>query len=315
MSKRITISGLATALILLAGGAVAQTATNDSTGAQWTQAGESGAALPEMVVEAQNKVRQQIEKTNFAMELSAAVVDTFYTPMDDQALGVSPVSGLQPYLNNLEPLSSDQPPHCWLPEMTRTPVATFYPGEPEGHKIKQWNLTVTDFRGSPCRTYQGGGNPPKAVSWDGHTNAGEILRVGYPYSYVFQLTDKGTNTYNYAGASFRIPALDYRRDGDRMLEIAGGEIFAREQSELTDSGKAWLTRAADEIRRHPYSPVRVTVTAETKDLAARRADAAAGFLATTMILPREQVETEAVQKADLRAEMDGTVAIAIQHAD
>ena len=142
-----------------------------------------------------------------------------------------------------------------------------------------------------------------------------MLRVGYPYSYVFSQTDKGTNTYNHAGVSFRIPALDFRRDGDRVLEMAGGELFIREDSKLTETGQKWLTRSTDEIRRHPYSPIRVVVTAETQVLAEARADPAAGYLAESMILPREQVETESIQKPDLRAEMDGSVAVVIEHVN
>jgi hypothetical protein len=34
-----------------------------------------------------------------------------------------------------------------------------------------------------------------------------------------------------------------------------------------------------------------------------------------MILPREQIETEAEQRPDLRAELDGLVRIVIEHAD
>ncbi len=281
----------------------------------WTESGESGAALPEMVVEAENQVRQTIEKTAFAFDLDAAMVDSFYAAMDEKALSVSPVSGLQPHLNNLEPLRSEQPPHPWLVEIPTTPVATFYTGKPEGHKTHRWQLTITDFRGSPCRNYDGKGRPPAKVSWDGRTDQGEMLRVGYPYSYVFTTTDKGTNTYNYAGESFRLPALDYRRDGDRVLEIAGGELFARRESDLTAAGEDWLVRTADEIRRHPYSPVRVVVTAETTELETRRAEGVAAHLAASMVLPREQVETDVVQKPDLRAEMDGTVAVVIEHAD
>ena len=308
-----TITRCALALLLtvgLAGVAVAQ-----EEGEQWTEDGENGAALPEMVVEAQNKVRQTIDKGSFEFELDAASVDSFFAAMDEQALAVSPVSGLQPHLNNLEPLRSDQPPHCWLPRIPTTPVATFFTEKPEGHKPRHWQLTITDFRGSPCRNYEGGGEPPRMVSWDGKTDSGEMLRVGYPYAYVFTTTDKGTNTYNYAGESFRLPALDYREDGDRVLELAGGELFARRESELTGSGEGWLVRAADEIRRHPYSPVRVVVTAEAVDLAEQRAQTVAHFLADSMILPREQVEIEFVQKPDLRAEMDGTVAVVIEHVD
>ncbi len=284
-------------------------------GEQWTSDGESGSALPEMVVEATNEVRQKIEKGTFNLELDATSIDSFFTEMDETALGVSPVSGLQPHLNNLETLVSDQPPHMWIPEMATTPVARFYPEDPEGHKIKRWNLAVTDYRGSPFKTYKGKNDPPDVLVWDGMGDNGEMLRVGYPYSYVFSLTDKGTNTYNHAGISFRIPALDYHRDGDRILEMAGGQLFAREESSLSDTGERWLTRSADEIRRHPYSPVRVVVTAETAKLAEKRAGEVAAFLAESMILPLEQVATETVLRPDLRSELDGSVAVIIEHVE
>jgi hypothetical protein len=300
-------------LLMLLLGSVPTLAQDDSQAKDWTTDGENGAALPEMVVEAENAVRQEIEKGTFEFTLDTAVIDSFFTVMDTEALGVSPVSGLQPHLNNLEELASDQPPHLWIPDMVKDPVATFFTAEPEGHRTKDWSLAVTDFRGSPFRTYSGQGNPPQSLDWDGVGDNGEILKVGYPYSYVYTLTDKGTNTYNHAGVSFRIPALDYRRDGDRVLEIAGGMLFARKETKLTSGGENWLTRATDEIRQHPWSPVRVMVTAETMALATERADRVGAFLAEAMILPREQVETGAVQKPDLRTEMDGSVAIFIEH--
>ena len=308
MKTKFTILML---LLLAAGFASAQ----DDSGDQFTSDGESGAALPEMVVEAENEVRQEIDKGTYEIELDAASVDSFFTAMDEEVLGVSPVSGLQPHLNNLEVLASNQPPHYWIPEMATTPVATFYPTDPEGHKVKSWQLAVTDFRGSPFRTYEGGGQAPDRLDWDGLGDNDEMLQVGYPYSYVFTVVDKGTNTYNHAGVSFRIPALDYRQDGDRVLEIAGGQLFVRNETGLTDTGENWLIRASDEIRHHPYSPVRVIVTAETLDLATKRADEVATFLASELILPREQVETDTVQKADLKAEMDGSVAVVIEHVN
>ncbi len=307
------------ALVLMVGAVLpvvpAWSQSTADDGAEWTSDGESGAALPEMVVEATNEVRQKIEKGTFGLELNAAIIDSFFTDMDEIALTVSPVSGLQPHLNNLETLISDQPPHLWLPEMARTPVAQFYPTDPEGHEIKSWSLAVIDYRGSPFKTYAGKDNAPEVLVWNGLGDNGEMLRVGYPYSYVFSLTDKGTNTYNHPGVSFRIPALDYQRDGDRILEMAGGQLFVREESDLTDTGRRWLTHSADEIRRHPYSPVRVIVTAETNILAEKRAAEVAAYLAESMILPLEQVATETILSPDLRAELDGSVAVVIEHVD
>lgn len=285
------------------------------SGDEFTAAGQAGAALPEIFVEAQNQVRQRIRKSSFSFPLDAAAVDSFFTPMDEKVLAVSPVSGLQPHLNNLEHLASNQPPHYWLPEMTSTPVVTFYPQDPEGHRVKSWTLTVTDFRGAPFMRFTGRGEPPASLDWDGRGEHGKMLKVGYPYSYVFSLTDKGTNSYNYAGVSFRIPALVYREGGDRRLELAGGELFTREEDQLTARGRNWLTRAADEIRRFPFSPVKVAVIAETQTLAEQRADVVATYLAASMILPCEQVATEAEQRPDLRAELDGAVTIVIEHAE
>ncbi len=287
----------------------------EEAGQEWTKDGEDGAALPEMVVEATNEVRQKIDKGTFSFELDAAAVDSFYSAMDFDALEVSPVSGLQPHLNNLETLNSDQPPHMWIQELARTPVARFFPSDPEGHKIKNWSLAVTDYRGAPFKTYSGKGNPPESLVWDGISDGGETLEVGYPYSYVFRITDKGTNSYSYAGVSFRIPALDYRQDGDRVLELAGGELFSRLESKLSHQGENWLTRVADEIRRHPYSPVRVVLTAEDKNTADARTAVVAQYLAESMILPLEQIETETIVRSDLKVEMDGSIAVIIEHVE
>ena len=318
MSMRFPLTAVLLAALATAAAASAtppRTTGGPEDGQQWTEDGQHGAALPEMVVEAENRVRQTIEKTSFMFTLDAATVDSLHSEMDELVLAISPVSGLQPHLNNLEPLRSEQPPHFWLPEFPTQPVATFYPEEPEGHRIRDWRLTITDFRGSPTRTFEGRGRPPAVLHWDGRSDHGEILQVGYPYSFVFSTTDRGTNTYNHAGESFRLPALDYRQDGDRMLAIAGGELFPRRETALTARGEDWLVRAADEIRRHPYSPVRVVVTAENLALAEQRAELVAAHLADSMILPREQIETRAEQRPDLRAELDGHVAVIIEHAD
>jgi hypothetical protein len=303
-----------TILLLVVGqGAMAQTASEDPE--TFTEAGESGAVLPEMVVEAENEVRQRIEKHGFQFDLTAALIDSFYTVTDEEALNISPVSGLQPHLNNLERLASDQPPHYWLKEMAGQPVATFYGEEMEGHKAKQWRLDITDFKGTTFKSFEGKGSAPDALKWDGRGDNGEILQAGYPYSYVFTITDKGTNTYNHAGASFRIPALDHREKDARVLTLAGDQIFEAESADLRSRGENWLTKATDLVRQHPYSPVRVHVVAEHMRLAEDRADVVASFLSTAMIVPREQIETEAEQRADLRAELDGVVTIYIEHAD
>ncbi len=292
-----------------------QSEVEPRSGEEFTEAGESGAVLDDMVVEAENEVRQGVEKTAFEFELSAAMIDSFLSDVDAEALEVSPVSGLQPHLNNLEDLGSDQTPHLWLPEIPGTPVATFYPEPEPGRKLKHWNLTITDFRGSPFRVFDGKGSPPRRLEWDGRGDEGQMIQTGYPYSYVFTQTDKGTNTYNHAGVSFRLPALDYTDRDDRVLEMSGSELFVQGDSAMREGATQWLLRATDIMRQHPYSPFEVVCVAEDAGLAEARATAVAHYLAEQMILPQEQVEVAFEQKSDLRSEMDGHVKIVIRHAD
>jgi hypothetical protein len=277
---------------------------------------DSSGDLPDqMVVEAENQVRQDIHKSVFHLPLSAAVIDTYVTEMDDLVLQISPVAGLQPFLNNPVHLASEQVPHCWLPDPATTPVVTFYPENPRRTKVRSWELAVTDYRGDVFKTFRGKGKPPRKIPWDGRGEDGQMLQVGYPYSYVFTIVDEGTNTYNYAGVSFRIPAVDYLEGDERRLDITGDDVFAKERARLAEHGSDWLIRAADQIRQdHPRSPLKVVVQAETEELASRRAELVAKELTEAMILPGDWIKTEAQARPDLRAEMDGRVSIRIEHA-
>ena len=283
----------------------------------WTEEdGEVNADIPEMVVEAENQVRQDIQKSTYSLELGAAIIDTFFSREDEAVMAISPVGGLRSLVNNPGSLSSDQVPHCWAPDMSGSPVATFFPEDPEGHDAESWELTVTDFRGSPFREYRGQGRPPRTVDWDGRDDQASVLDVGYPYSYLYSVTDKGTNTYNYAGVSFRIPALDYRERGDRCLSFAGDRLFSKGKVDLDEEGLAWLTGALDIVRRdHPYSPLKVLVVAEEEVLALRRAEKVKDFVIEGMIITPDKVEIETQVRPNLRAELDGSVSILVEHAD
>lgn len=283
----------------------------------WTEQQDTAdSGLPELVVEAENQVEQAISRSRFHFEFNAALIDTFYTSIDEDVLTHSPVEGLFPFLSNPVPLGSDQVPHCWLPDPSTVPVAWFYPENPEGHQVRSWSLMVTDYRGTVFRSFTGDKEPPEKLAWDGRGDRGSMLQAGYPYSYVFSIMDKGTNTYNYAGASFRLPAIDYMDGHQRRMEYSGDQIFLTNNKRFKDLGQDWLTRASDQIRRdHPYSPLKILVTAESKKLAENRAQVVADFLIKSMILPDDWIETEALERPDMRAEMDGLVSIRIEHAD
>lgn len=144
-----------------------------------------------------------------------------------------------------------------------------------------------------------------------------MLQVGYPYgSCAFSVTDKGTNAWAPPGSASASRPWDFREKNERRLEFTGDEVFQKGGTLLRDSGRGWLTRAADQIRRdHPYSPLKVVVpNVKNKHLAQDRAQVVAEFLVGCMLLSDDWIKVEAVAKPDLRSEIDGSVSIRVEHA-
>jgi len=283
-------------------------------GQTFTEAGDSGSVLPEMVVEAENQVIQEALRSVPLREPTAAEIDSVYSPMDESVLSVSPVAGIRPHLNNLVDLTSTLTPHYWLPEMSRDPVVTFYAEQFPGEDITEWELKIVNFRGAPVRTFAGNGKPPRRLTWNGRDDHGRILDVGFPLSYVVTVTDRGSNTYSYNGSSFRITALDYVDEDDRIVAITGGRIFERGRSELTDAGRDVLDKASDAMAEHPLSAVTMTVTASSTALGEERARVIAEHLAEQLIIPVEEIRRVVEEEPAAAVELDGEVRLTIHNA-
>ena len=167
-----------------------------------------------------------------------------------------------------------------------------------------------------CNFFNNTGTGNDGTFYGDPVNEGFKVARLLSYSYLYSVTDKGTNTYNYAGVSFRIPALDYRERGDRCLSFAGDRLFSKGKVDLDEEGLAWLTGALDIVRRdHPYSPLKVLVVAEEEVLALRRAEKVKDFVIEGMIITPDKVAIETQVRPNLRAELDGSVSILVEHAD
>lgn len=283
-------------------------------GQEFTEAGASGSVLPEMVVEAENQVIQEALRSVPLREPTAAEIDSVYSPMDESVLAVSPVAGIRPHLNNLVDLTSTLTPHYWLPEMSRNPVVTFFADQFPGEDITEWELKIVNFRGAPVRSFSGHGKPPRQLRWDGRDDHGRILEVGFPLSYVVTVSDRGSNSYSYNGSSFRITALDYADEDDRIVAITGGRIFERGRATITDAGRDVLDKASDAMAEHPLSAVTMTVTASSTALGEERAKVIAEHLAEQLIIPVEEIRRVVEEEPAAAVELDGEVTLTIHNA-
>lgn len=275
---------------------------------------DGGAVLPDLFINAESGVMQDVLRSSPIPHLTAADVDSVVSPMDEEVLTVSPVAGILPHLNNLVDLESHQVPHYWLPEMSTAPVVTFHADKPTSGTITSWELKIVNFRGLPVKGFKGSGPPPRKIEWDGRDERGDMIAVGFPYSYVITVTDKGTNTYNYGGASFRISALDYTSDDSRFVEITGNRLFPRKGSKLEPRGEQLIDKATDAFREHPLSAILLTVVAPAEKLGRARADAIVERVAEALIIPPQEIKVRVEVKPETAVEQDGFVRFEIPNA-
>ena len=224
------------------------------------------------------------------------------------------MSGLKPHLNNLVDLASDQMPHFWLPDMARDPVVTFHSDDWGTDDVTEWELTVVNFRGLPVRSFSGHDRPPRLLEWDGRDDSGRMLHVGFPYSYRLRVADRGSNTYHYNGASFRIHSLDFYDDGSRKVHLSGARLFEPERAALIDSGRDLLDKTTDVLRDHPLSAVTISVVASRKSLGDARAKLARAHLAAALMIPEEEIALTVDVRPEAAVELDGMMAFEIHNA-
>jgi hypothetical protein len=198
--------------------------------------------------------------------------------------------------------------------MSTEPVVTFHADKPTSGVITGWELKIVNFRGLPVKRFGGSGPPPRKIQWDGRDERGDMISVGFPYSYVITVTDKGTNTYNYGGASFRISALDYRSEDSRFVEITGNRLFARDASVLEPRGEDLIDKATDAFREHPLSALTLTVVAPAERLGRARADAIVERVAEALIIPPQEIKVRIEVRPESAVEQDGFVRFEIPSA-
>lgn len=109
----------------------------------------------------------------------------------------------------------------WLSHFAAGAVARFRPAV-EG--VARWKLTVANAGGEAVATFQGSGDPPSEIPWDGRSASGAPVTPGATYSYVFEATDKAGNRRHFVGDGFRVAAFRIMSDAATTLVFAGTEM-------------------------------------------------------------------------------------------
>jgi hypothetical protein len=286
------------------------TSTTEKQDSTYTLKGSAeGTVFKSLTVEGEDRIRFDIERPPLNVDL-----DPSKAPGLEWGSARDVLDRTVPDLKAPMVASSSHQPspwiaHPWLSGFASGAVARF---RPELKAVERWKLTIVNARGEAVANYQGRGEPPREIVWDGRSQGGAPVVPGLTYSYVLEAHDKAGNKRNFVGQGFKVTA--YRLDTPQgpMLTFAGRELPTMDpRRPATDTGSTpLLIEAATWINQapNPNKPVRVTASARSFDEANALAGAVVKQMAPYLIGDPARVQTTAEVRAD--APEGGTVVIA-----
>lgn len=101
--------------------------------------------------------------------------------------------------------------------------------------------------------------------WEGFDDAGNIIKVGAPYSYIFTVMDKAGNPNSIIGNPKVVDAIKYKKEGKTFIVISNKFLFDKDRKDtLTTKGQQVLNEVENYMKMANNFPVTMQVFPKTK---------------------------------------------------
>jgi hypothetical protein len=272
--------------------------------------GQEGTVFKSLTVEGEDRIRFDIERPPVHMDL-----DPDSAPGLDWGSAQDVLDRTVPDLSaSLLTTSAHDPcpwiAHPWLTNFASGAVARF---RPDLKGVESWKLTIVNARGEAVASYQGHGEPPREIAWDGRSAGGAPVVPGLTYSYVLEAHDKAGNKRNFVGEGFTVNAYRLDTPNGPTLAFSGRQLPSQDPRRAASADASampllveavsWLNQAPN-----PARPIRVTATARTMDQAQSLASRVASQIAPHLIGDPSRLQATAEVRPD--APEGGNVVIA-----
>ena len=321
-TRILGITAAASLTLLLGAGPVRAESTpapGASDSSYTIKGGKDRTDLKSLTVEGEDRVHIDIERPPLTLALDPSKVSGLVQGDARDVLDRVPPDLTSGYYASTSAERSPYTGRPWLRQFASGAVARF---QPAVKGVQHWKLTVADSRGQAVRVYEGAGDPPKEIVWDGRGTNGASVTPGVTYSYVFEAKDKAGNKRNFVGDGFRVSA--YRLDGPegptlvfsgRELTIPvggaaalyGGAGASRPTAAILLEAASWLNQTPNVTR-----PIRVTATGRTMEQATSLAKQVSIALAANTIGDPARIQSVPEVAADVPE--GGTVRVALASA-
>jgi len=286
--------------------------TADST--YTLKAGQDGTVFKSLTVEGEDRIHFEFDRPVLQLDLDpekapglewGSARDVLNRTTPDLLAPLTAVSALE---------TSPYVARPWLSRFSTGAVARF---QPAVQGVERWTLTVANSKGETVTQFQGKGEPPHEITWDGRSKSGNPVAPGVTYSYVFEAIDRAGNKRNFVGAGFDVPAYRLESPDGPVLLFSARELAADDDATRPAPGREAtppiVLEAATWINQSPRStqPVRMTAVARSAERANQLSSRVAHQLAPWLIGDPARVQSVAEVQPD--APENGILRIAIAH--
>jgi hypothetical protein len=185
--------------------------------------GEDGTVFKSLTVTGEDRIRIDFQRPDLRLDLDPRSAPGLEWGDPMQVLAQPGVDLVGP----LPALSSDERspylPRPWIDRFRTDEVVRFRPAM-EG--VESWSLVVADSRSDTVAVFQGKGNPPEEIAWNGVGRDGNPVPPGVTCSYVLQAMDRAGNRRSFVGEGFRLPAYRVAGENGETLMFPASEIGA-----------------------------------------------------------------------------------------
>jgi hypothetical protein len=246
----------------------------ESEGGMTLRAGQDRTDFRSMTIEGEDRVQVEVERPELALELDAEKVPGLESGGAADVMNRVAPDLTTSYLGISSQLPSPYVGRPWLRQFVSGPVARF---QPNVKGVERWKLVVLDSKGEVVRTYEGKGDAPKEISWDGRSQGGTLVTPGLTYSYYFEAFDKAGNKRNFVGEGFKVSAYRVDSPAGPVLVFSGQSVIqAQKNGRAFGMGAGTGSRAIPAViletvswinQANSSQPIQITVNARSYEQA------------------------------------------------
>lgn len=183
--------------------------------------GEEGTVFRTLTIEGEDRIHFELERPELRLELDPEKAPGLDWGSARDVLDRTTPDLLTPFLATTARDRSPYIAHPWLSHFASGVVATF---RPEVTGVERWKLSVANARAEVVVTFEGRGDPPREIEWNGLSSSGAPVLPGLTYSYVFEASDRAGNKRNFVGEGFGVSAWRLETPTGPSLAFSGAEL-------------------------------------------------------------------------------------------